>query len=116
VLVETGAALGLYFATGYMQLETSGISVRGRGMVLEGEVLRQDFKVLHERELVFPGLRKSPVVFLLEAGCTDAEQSRGMVVHYARGVNSASIPCGKSFAPPCDRGGTAAHSTTPKLL
>jgi hypothetical protein len=44
VLVEIGAALGLYFATGHMRPETSGISARGRGVVLEGEVLRQAFK------------------------------------------------------------------------
>jgi integrase len=43
--------------------------------------------------IVFHGLRKSAVVFLLEAGCTDAEvssisgQSRQMVEHYARRVN-----------------------------
>ena len=43
--------------------------------------------------LVFHGLRKSAVVMLLEAGCTDAEvsaitgQSRKMVEHYAQQVN-----------------------------
>jgi integrase len=43
--------------------------------------------------LVFHGLRKSAVVLLLEAGCTDAEvgaitgQSRKMVEHYAQQVN-----------------------------
>ncbi|MBT3071855.1 hypothetical protein KKP04_13365 [Rhodomicrobium sp. Az07] len=37
------------------------------------------------------------MVFLLEAGCTDAEvsaitgQSRGMVVHYARQVNKKKL-------------------------
>ena len=47
--------------------------------------------------LVFPGLRKSAVVFLLEAGCTDAEvsaitgQSRQMVEHYARQVNQQKL-------------------------
>ena len=47
--------------------------------------------------LVFHGLRKSSVVFLLEAGCTDAEvsaitgQSRGMVEHYARMVNRKKL-------------------------
>jgi len=47
--------------------------------------------------LVFHGLRKSAVVFLLEAGCTDAEvsaitgQSRGMVEHYARMVNRRKL-------------------------
>jgi integrase len=61
------------------------------------EMKREAFKELHERELVFHGLRKSAVVFLLEAGCTDAEvsaitgQSRGMVVHYAREVNQKKL-------------------------
>lgn len=47
--------------------------------------------------LVFHGLRKSAVVFLLEAGCTDAEvsaitgQSRQMVEHYARRVNQEKL-------------------------
>jgi hypothetical protein len=42
------------------------------------------------RGLVFHGLRKSAVVFLLETGCTDAEvsaitgQSRQMAEHYRR--------------------------------
>lgn len=46
---------------------------------------------LRSRRLVFHGLRKSAVVFLLEAGCADAEvaaitgQSREMVEHYANG-------------------------------
>lgn len=47
--------------------------------------------------LVFHGLRKSAVVMLLEAGCTDAEvasitgQSREMIVHYAREVNQGRL-------------------------
>jgi integrase len=47
--------------------------------------------------LVFHGLRKSAVVTLLEAGCTDAEvaaitgQSRQMVEHYARQVNQRKL-------------------------
>lgn len=47
--------------------------------------------------LVFHGLRKSAVVFLLEAGCTDAEvaaitgQTREMVEHYARQVNQHKL-------------------------
>ena len=46
---------------------------------------------------VFHGLRKSAVVFLLEAGCTDAEvsaitgQSRQMVEHYAKQVNQKKL-------------------------
>jgi hypothetical protein len=52
---------------------------------------------LHEAGLVFHGLRKSAVAFLLEAGCTDAEapaiagQSRQMVEHYARQVNQKKL-------------------------
>lgn len=47
--------------------------------------------------LVFHGLRKSSVVTLLEAGCTDAEvasitgQSRQMVEHYGRQVNQRKL-------------------------
>lgn len=50
-----------------------------------------------EAGLVFHGLRKSAVVTLLEAGCTDAEvasitgQSRQMVEHYARQVNQRKL-------------------------
>ena len=41
VLVEIGAALGLYFATGHMRPETSGTSTRGRGLkLIEGEVAK----------------------------------------------------------------------------
>lgn len=49
------------------------------------------------RGLVFHGLRKSAVVMLLEAGCTDAEvasitgQSREMIVHYAKQVNQSRL-------------------------
>lgn len=56
---------------------------------LNDEVMQR----LRERRLVFHGLRESAVVFLLEAGCTDAEvaaitgPSREMVQHYAREVN-----------------------------
>lgn len=52
---------------------------------------------LREAGCVFHGLRKSAVVFLLEAGCTDAEvsaitgQSRQMVEHYARQVNRRKL-------------------------
>src|SRR5262249_50625351 len=47
--------------------------------------------------LVFHGLRKSAVVFLLEAGCSDAEvaaitgQSRQMVEHYGRQVSQRKL-------------------------
>jgi hypothetical protein len=49
------------------------------------------------REPVFPGLRNSDVVFLLEAGYTDAEvcaitgQSRQMVEHYALQANQRKL-------------------------
>lgn len=52
---------------------------------------------LASRKLVFHGLRKSAVVMLLEAGCTDAEvgaitgQSREMVEHYAKQVNQGRL-------------------------
>ncbi|WP_439544541.1 hypothetical protein [Hyphomicrobium sp.] len=55
------------------------------------------FATLRSRRLVFHGLRKSAVVFLLEAGCTDAEvcaitgQSREMVEHYAKQVNQRRL-------------------------
>jgi hypothetical protein len=61
------------------------------------ELKREPFAQHRERKLVFHGLRKSAVVFLLEAGCTDAEvsaitgQSRGMVAHYARQVNQKRL-------------------------
>lgn len=57
----------------------------------------EELAPLRERSLVFHGLRKSAVVFLLEAGCTDAEvaaitgQSRDMVEHYARQVNQRRL-------------------------
>ncbi len=47
--------------------------------------------------LVFHGLRKSAVCFLLEAGCTDAMvsaitgQSRQMVEHYSRQINQRKL-------------------------
>jgi integrase len=52
---------------------------------------------VREAELVFHGLRKSAVVMLLEAGCTEAEtaavtgQSLQMVAHYAKQVNQAKL-------------------------
>jgi hypothetical protein len=50
-----------------------------------------------EHGLVFHGLRKSAVVQLLEAGCTDAEvsaitgQTRKMVEHYAKEINQKKM-------------------------
>jgi integrase len=61
------------------------------------EMKRPCMKPLKDAGLVFHGLRKSAVVFLLEAGCTDAEvsaitgQSRQMVEHYARQVNQRRL-------------------------
>ena len=61
------------------------------------ELHRPDMRVLREKSRVFHGLRKSAVVFLLEAGCTDAEvaavtgQSRQMVEHYSRQVNQKKL-------------------------
>ena len=52
---------------------------------------------IRESKLVFHGLRKSAVVTLLEAGCSDAEvaaitgQSRQMVEHYAKQVNQKKL-------------------------
>jgi hypothetical protein len=37
------------------------------------ELNREIMEAMRERRLVFHGLRKSAVVALLEAGCTDAE-------------------------------------------
>ena len=56
--------------------------------------------VVRERGLVFHGLRKSAVCFLLEAGCTDAEvaaitgQTRQMIEHYAALVNQQRLARG----------------------
>lgn len=61
------------------------------------ELNRLEMMRLREKKRVFHGLRKSAVVFLLEAGCTDAEvsaitgQSRQMVEHYARQVNQRKL-------------------------
>lgn len=54
-------------------------------------------KPIHDARLVFHGLRKSAVVALLEAGCTEAEtqaitgQSPKMIAHYAKQVNQAKL-------------------------
>lgn len=61
------------------------------------EMDRKVFKDLKGRRLVFHGLRKSAVVMLLEAGCTDAEvgavtgQSRQMIEHYSIQVNQIKL-------------------------
>lgn len=59
--------------------------------------LKYKTQMVRDGKFVFHGLRKSAVVTLLEAGCTDAEvaavtgQSRGMVEHYARMVNQKRL-------------------------
>ena len=63
----------------------------------QDELNRSEMAALRERRLVFHGLRKSAVVFLLEAGCSDAEtaaitgQSRDVVEHYAKQVNQRRL-------------------------
>lgn len=79
-------------------------SSRGGAWTVDGfkaswadELNREVMKTLRDQRLVFHGLRKSAVVFLLEAGCTDAEtaaitgQSRDMVEHYAKQVNQRRL-------------------------
>jgi hypothetical protein len=65
---------------------------------VSADQLASPLMTLHrERRRVFHGLRKFAVVFLLEAGCTDAEasaitgQSREMVEHYALQVNQRKL-------------------------
>jgi hypothetical protein len=61
------------------------------------EMKEEKFEPLRQQKCVFHGLRKSAVVMLLEAGCTDAEvsaitgQSREMVEHYAIAVNQKKL-------------------------
>ena len=61
------------------------------------KALKGPLSPIREAKLVFHGLRKSAVVTLLEAGCSDAEvaaitgQSRQMVEHYARQVNQKKL-------------------------
>src|SRR5262245_26504882 len=77
---------------------------RGRAWTRDGfkaswqeELNRTEMAALRQSRLVFHGLRKSAVVFLLEAGCSDAEtaaitgQSRDMVEHYAKQVNQKRL-------------------------
>jgi integrase len=61
------------------------------------EMKEEKFARLRDQKCVFHGLRKSAVVMLLEAGCTDAEvsaitgQSREMIEHYALEVNQKKL-------------------------
>ena len=63
----------------------------------QAEMNRPAFAAFRERRLVFHGLRKSAVVMLLEASCTDAEvaaitgQTREMVAHYSLMVNQRKL-------------------------
>jgi len=61
------------------------------------QLKKPEMKEVKDQALVFHGLRKSAVVFLLEAGCTDAEvsaitgQTRQMVEHYSKQVNQRRL-------------------------
>jgi integrase len=61
------------------------------------KALRGPLAPIRDAGLVFHGLRKSAVVTLLEAGCSDAEvaaitgQSRQMIEHYAKQVNQRKL-------------------------
>ncbi len=61
------------------------------------EMQRREFAPFKRHRFVFHGLRKSAVVFLIEAGCTTAEvssitgQSMQMVEHYAEAVNQRKL-------------------------
>jgi integrase len=80
------------------------INTRGKPWTRDGfkaswaeELNKPVMSELRRRRLVFHGLRKSAVVFLLEAGCSDAEtaaitgQSRTIVEHYAKQVNQRRL-------------------------
>lgn len=62
-----------------------------------GKALVGPLQRIKDEGLVFHGLRKSSVVMLLEAGCTDAMvravtgQSQQMIEHYARQVNQKKL-------------------------
>lgn len=61
------------------------------------EMERREFRAFRRHRLVFHGLRKSSVVMLLEAGCTEKEvssitgQSLQMVEHYSKQVNQQKM-------------------------
>lgn len=80
------------------------VNSRGAGWTADGfkaswqtEMQRREFRPFKRHRLVFHGLRKSAVVFLLEAGCTTAQvasitgQSMQMVEHYAGQVNQQNL-------------------------
>jgi integrase len=69
----------------------------GFATMWQRDMAKRALRPLKVRGRVFHGLRKSSVVFLLEAGCTDAEvaaitgQSREMIEHYAVMVNQRKL-------------------------
>jgi integrase len=78
------------------------------------ELDRDAMMPIRRAGLVFHGLRKSAVVFLLEAGCTDGEvsaitgQTRQMVEHYGRQVNQKKLAASAVLKwEASDNGGTA---------
>ena len=96
-----------FAATNELHVPNAELVAAARNQVLNGKVgwtsRPGHGKVLifyarkREHRRVFHGLRKSAVVFLLEAGCTDAEvcaitrQSREMVEYYALQVNQRKL-------------------------
>ena len=80
------------------------VNSRGTGWTPDGfkaswqtEMQRRELRPFKRHHFVFHGLRKSAVVFLLEAGSTTAEvasitgQSMQMVEHYAEQVNQPKL-------------------------
>ncbi len=72
--------------------------MEGRISVLMAKAAEKaGMKEIKDQGLVFHSLRKSAVVFLLEADCTDAEvsaitgQTRQMVEHYSKQVNQRRL-------------------------
>ena len=62
VLVEAGAALGLFFATGHMRFEQPGNGTRGRGAMIEGRALTvvPQSKPLAPLKQIAPATRRVP--------------------------------------------------------
>src|SRR5262249_24457319 len=80
------------------------VSTRARPWTRDGfkaswakELNKPEMAEIRRRRFVFHGLGKSAVVFLREAGCSDAEtasitgQSRRIVEHYAKQVNQRRL-------------------------
>jgi integrase len=85
------------------------------------EMKRDVMRPLRDNNRVFHGLRKSAVVFLLEAGCTDAEvsaitgQSRQMVEHYAKQVNQKKLAAAAVLKWESAEGGHSENELPPDL-